>query len=102
MPTTDDCEMSITDDEVRHIGKLAAIRLADSDVSRFQRELGDILSYVERLVSVNTKGVPPTSHVHGVTNFFRDDIIKDSFGLEEVRPLGPDMSGGGFRVPKII
>ncbi len=94
--------MSLTEKDVRHAAKLAALKLEDSEVEAQRRELEQILGYVARLSDLQTRGVIPTSHVHGVTNFFRDDIIKDSLSVEEVERLAPDFKNGSFRVPKII
>ena len=94
--------MSLTEKDVRHAAKLAALKLDDSEVEAQRRELEQILGYVARLSDLQTRGVVPTSHVHGVTNCFRDDIIKDSLSVEEVERLAPDFKNGSFRVPKII
>ena len=95
--------MSLTEKDVRHVARLSAIQLKDeTEVAKYQTELGDILQYVERLSQLQTRGVVPTSHVHGVVNFFRDDIIKDSLPVEELEQIAPDFKNGSFRVPKII
>ncbi len=94
--------MSLTEKEVRHVARLSAIELKDEEVPKYQTELGDILQYVERLSQLQTRGVVPTSHVHGVVNFFRDDIIRDSIAAEELERFAPDFKNGFFRVPKII
>ena len=94
--------MSLTEKDVRHIAKLSALKLKDEEVGVQQKQLGDILEYVERLSSLSTRGVVATSHVHGVVNFFRDDIIRDSLTVDEVDKIAPDFKNGSFRVPKII
>ena len=94
--------MSLTEKEVRHVAKLSALELGDDEIAVRCKELGDILEYVERLAAVSTRGVTPTSHVHGVVNFFRDDIIKDSLPVENLERMAPDVKNSSFRVPKII
>ena len=94
--------MSLTEKEVRHVAKLSALQLGDEEIATRCKELGAILEYVERLSSLSTRGVVPTSHVHGVVNFFRDDVIKDSLPIEELERNAPDFKNGCFRVPKII
>ena len=94
--------MALTEDDVRHVAKLAALKLSDEEMPQRRRELGAILEYVDKLSSVQTRGVVPTSHVHGVVNFFRDDILKDSFAVEEVERIAPEFKNGAFRVPRII
>ena len=94
--------MSITEDTVRYVAKLSGLALTDDETKKMQTELSDILNYVEHLSEVNTLGVVETSHVHGVTNFFRDDVVKDSFKVEDVAKNAPSYGASGFRVPKII
>ncbi len=94
--------MSLDEKAVRHVATLAGLELPDSEVEKVKRELNEILGYVERLQAVDTRGVIPTSHVHGSVNAFREDVIKPSLVIEEVSSNAPDFTSGGFRVPKII
>lgn len=93
---------AIDEKTVRHVAKLAALALSDSDVEKTRRELNDILEYVNRLSQVNTNNIEPTSHVHGVVNVFREDVIQDSLPLSALKEMAPAFGTGGFRVPKII
>ncbi len=94
--------MSLSKDEIKHVSRLAALEVTDEEVDEIKAELDDVLSYVEQLSAVNTEGIEPTSHVHGIVNAFREDVIKDSLSLEEIETFAPDFSPAGFRVPKII
>ncbi len=94
--------MSLTEKDVRHVARLSALRIEDHELPHYQEQLGDILNYVQSLSELQTRGVLPTSHVHGVVNFFRDDIIKDSLSVDEVEKIAPEFRNGCFRVPKII
>jgi aspartyl/glutamyl-tRNA(Asn/Gln) amidotransferase C subunit len=94
--------MTLTEKDIRYIARLGALAVTDDEIKRYQTELGSVFDYIHRLSLADTRGVPPTSHVHGVVNFFREDITKDSFSSETLRELAPDFAGGGFRVPRII
>jgi aspartyl-tRNA(Asn)/glutamyl-tRNA(Gln) amidotransferase subunit C len=94
--------VSLTDKEVKHVAKLSALKLSDEETAKSRQELSEILEYFQRLSSLSTRGVIPTSHVHGVVNFFRDDIIRDSLPVEDLEQLAPDFKNNSFRVPKII
>lgn len=73
----------LTSDEVRNIAKLAQLNLTDDEVARFQKQLSEVLNYVEILNELDTENVEPTSHVTGLENVTREDEIKDSLTLEE-------------------
>ena len=94
--------MALTEKEILHIAKLAAIELKPNEVEKTQHQINDILEYVEKLSAVSTRGVAPTSHVHGVINCFRQDITKESLSPEELKQNAPDFWAGNFRVPRII
>ncbi len=94
--------MSLTDKDVKYVAKLAAIELKDEEVEIRRAELETIISYVANLAEIDTRGVAPTCHVHGITNVFRDDIIQDSLDLDELKQMAPDFKNNGFRVPRII
>jgi aspartyl-tRNA(Asn)/glutamyl-tRNA(Gln) amidotransferase subunit C len=94
--------MALTKEELRHIARLAAMSLSDDELEKMQHDLENIFGHVARLSEVITRGVEPTYNVHGHTNFFRDDITKESLAVEEVEKNAPDFAQGGFRVPKIV
>ncbi len=68
---------TLTKDQVRHIAKLARLRLKDGEVEKFAKELTSILQYVDMLKEVDTSKVEPTAQVTGQTNVFREDSIRE-------------------------
>lgn len=67
---------TLSKDQVRHIAKLARLRLSEEEVDKFSQELTSILGYVEMLQEVDTKDVPATAQVTGQENVFRADEIR--------------------------
>jgi len=65
----------LTDDQVRHIAKLARLKLTDEEVKQFGPELTAILSYIDTLQQVDTSSVEPLKNVTGITNAFREDVV---------------------------
>jgi aspartyl-tRNA(Asn)/glutamyl-tRNA(Gln) amidotransferase subunit C len=94
--------VSLSDDEVRHVARLAAIELSDAEIPQLKEQLNSILTYVERLSELPTRGVSPTYHVHGISNVFRDDVHQPSLTAEELSGNAPDFAEGFYRVPRII
>ncbi|MEK9135030.1 MAG: Asp-tRNA(Asn)/Glu-tRNA(Gln) amidotransferase subunit GatC [Patescibacteria group bacterium] len=60
-------------EEVKHIAKLARLGLTEKEVEKYQKDLSDILGYVEKLKEVNIEGVEPTSHSVLLENITRKD-----------------------------
>ena len=63
----------LTEEEVKHIAKLARLGLTEKEVEKYQKDLSDILGYVEKLKEVNIEGVEPTSHSVLLENITRKD-----------------------------
>jgi len=94
--------MKITKEEVVHVAKLARLRLDDAAIELYTRQLGGILTYMDTLNRLDTKGVRPTSHAIFINNAFREDEIKPSIPVELALTNAPESEDGGFVVPKVI
>jgi aspartyl-tRNA(Asn)/glutamyl-tRNA(Gln) amidotransferase subunit C len=67
--------VTLTEVQVRHIAKLARLRLSDAEVKKFSKELTSILDYVAILNELDTENVPPTAQVTGLRNVLREDVV---------------------------
>ncbi len=94
--------MKITKQEVEHVAKLARLELSDQEKDMFTDQLSNILTYVEQMNQLDTKGVEPTSHVLDINNVMRDDVPGVSLPREKALANAPDQAAGHYRVPKII
>ena len=74
---------ALSDDDVRHIAKLARLKLTDSEVKKFSKELTSILDYIEVLNEVDTGNIEPTAQVTGLANTEREDEIRKSEATKE-------------------
>jgi len=69
---------SLTRDQVLHIAKLARITLTAEEVDKMTSELTSILKYVDVLNEVDTASIEPTAQITGLTNTFREDVVRPS------------------------
>ena len=97
---TDGPRISMKD--VEHVARLARLELSAAEKERMRKELDGILSYIDKLRAVDTRGVEPTSHAVPLTNVMRDDTEVASLPRDEMLANAPDRHGELFRVPKII
>ena len=67
----------LSDDDVRHIAKLARLNLREEEVKKFTKDLSSILAFVDQLKEVDTSGVEPTPQPTGIENALREDSIVD-------------------------
>jgi len=94
--------MSITRQNVEHVANLAKLRLTDTEIDNYTKQLGDILTYMEKLDELDTSDVEPLSHVMDVTNAFRDDEPQKCLDRDEALSNAPKSDGEFFVVPKVI
>ncbi len=90
--------MALTIDEVRHVARLARLRLSDAELESMQQELSRILDYVDMLQEVDVAGVPPTAQVTDVVNVVRPDEVRPSMPVEEALAGAPQREGNFFKV----
>ncbi len=74
----------LSNDQVKHIAKLARIGIDDAAAEKFSKQLSSILEYVEQLNGVKTDNVEPTSQVTDLSNVTRVDEVKKTCNREEL------------------
>ena len=94
--------MSVTNEQVRHIARLARIAMSDEEIERLAPELNNILGWVEQLAEVNTDGIEPLTAVIDQRLRLREDVVTDGDCREDVLANAPDAQHGFFAVPKVI
>ena len=94
--------MSVDTATVRHIAKLARLKMSDAEVEAMVPELNNILGWVEQLGEVNTDGVEPLTAVIDLKLRLRDDAVTDGGMRDAVLANAPDAQHGFFAVPKVI
>lgn len=89
--------------DVQRIADLARLELTAEELDLFTRQLGDILTYVEQIRALDTKGVTPTSQVLN-RPVDRDDVPGPTLSREDLLRNAPDASqeAGMFKVPRVI
>lgn len=94
--------MELTKELINHIAELAHLKLTDEEIKKFQKELSQILDYVNQLNEVDTSNVEPLHHPLPITNIFRKDEVKKSIDREEALKNAPESTEEFFKVPKVI
>lgn len=92
----------ISEADILKLARLAKLTLGKEEASKLTNDLNSILGYVKNLEAVDVSKIEPMSHVHGITNVFRDDKIEPSLPVEQTLAGAPDSSGRFIRVPIVI
>ena len=93
----------LTREDVERIARLARLELTAEELDLFTRQLDDILGYVEQIRSLDTTGVPPTSHVLNQP-VERADEPAPTLSRAEILGNAPDAAreAGLFKVPRVM
>ncbi len=93
--------MAITDDDVRHVARLARLELREDEVGRFREQLAAILEAVGKVAELDLEGVEPTAHPLDLVNVFGEDEPRPSLSSEDALANAPDPEDGYFGVPAV-
>lgn len=92
----------LTEDQVKHIAKLAELTLTSQEVKKFQKQLSIVLEYIEVLDEIDTQKIEPTSQVTGLENVFREDEIKMTLSPEEALSQAKDKRKEMFKTKAVF
>ncbi len=94
--------MKLTLEQVRHVAKLARLKLSPEEELKHQQQLSQVLDAFEALSKVDTSDVPPTYHVNLEHTTLREDAAEAPLTVDEALANAPQRSGDSFAVPKVI
>jgi aspartyl-tRNA(Asn)/glutamyl-tRNA(Gln) amidotransferase subunit C len=88
--------------DVEYVAKLARLNLSDQETRLFQKQLGDVLKYAEKLREVDVSNVEATAHAIPVFNIFREDEPCAWFTAEQALSNAPRKANNLFIVTKVV
>ena len=88
--------------DIKYVAHLARIQLTPEEESRFGAQLGQVLTYIEKLNELDVTNVEPTAHAVPMVNVTRPDEVQPSLSHEEAMRNAPAEANGLFMVPKIV
>lgn len=94
--------MKITENDVRHVARLAELAVTDAQAARLAGELASIVAFVEQLDQL-----PDDPSAHAVVVGpdavrLREDVVAPIVMSHPVASFAPAMSQGFFVVPKLV
>ena len=88
--------------DVGYVARLARVHLTSEETKLFQKQLGDVLHYAEKLNEVNVEGVEPAAHGLPIFNVFREDKASDWFTSAQALSNAPRQANSLFIVTKVV
>ncbi len=94
--------MQVDKETLTRIAHLARLEFDERDAEKMVHDLGNIISFVEKLNEVNTEGVEPLTTMSHEINSLREDEVKAHLSHEGVLKNAPQKDKDYFRVPKVL
>tara|TARA_B100000925_G_C21620410_1_gene308630 strand:+ start:79 stop:366 length:288 start_codon:yes stop_codon:yes gene_type:complete len=94
--------MSIDNQTVRKVSKLAKIKINEKEETKLIEELNNILGWVDELKKVNTEEIEPMLSVFNESMVMRKDEVSSETSEELVLKNAPKSKSGFFVVPKVV
>jgi aspartyl-tRNA(Asn)/glutamyl-tRNA(Gln) amidotransferase subunit C len=88
--------------DVAYVAQLARLQLTTQETELFQKQLGDVLKYAEKLKEVNVEGVGAAAHAVPIFNVFRADDPCDWLTATEALSNAPRQANNLFIVTKVV
>ena len=95
-------QMELNKEITQKIADLARLEFDDQELLSIQKDLEQMISFVEKLNEIDTQGVAPLTHITAEDNRLREDVIKGSVDNATALMNAPSHEGPFFTVPKVI
>ncbi len=94
--------MKIDLNTVKKIAHLARLDFDESGAEKMQKDMTQILDWVEQLSEVDTEGVEPLTTMSSEVNVLREDVVGEHLTHEQGLKNAPQRDSDYFRVPKVL
>jgi aspartyl-tRNA(Asn)/glutamyl-tRNA(Gln) amidotransferase subunit C len=94
--------MASSDFNIKYVAHLARIALTPEEETKLTAQLGNVLTYIEKLRELDVSNVEPTAHAVPLTNVTRPDGTGECLSQDEALKNAPTKANGLFIVPKIV
>lgn len=93
----------LTREDVLKLARLTKLELTEDEITKFQKELGEILGYVDSLSEVDVTDLQPTTQVTGLTNVTRADEVR-AYQTDQQALLKnvPARQGNNIKVRRVL
>lgn len=94
--------MNISEEQVKHVAKLAKLKFEKDELHKFAEEFTDIVEMVEKLKQVDTTDVPGTYSGIIIRNTLREDVAEEGTDREELFKNVKSKEDGFIKVPAML
>ncbi len=94
--------MSLNENDVRHIARLARLAVPDAGLGEVAAKLSRIVGFVDQLKAADTAGVSPMAHPLDARQRLRADEVTEADARDRYQQNAPAVDQGLYLVPRVI
>ncbi|HUI89099.1 MAG TPA: Asp-tRNA(Asn)/Glu-tRNA(Gln) amidotransferase subunit GatC [Anaerolineales bacterium] len=94
--------MSLSQQEVDHIARLARLVLTEDQKKLYREQLSSILDYIAKLRELDTRNVPPTAGGGSTAMILRVDEARPGFAIQVLLKNAPTAEEEQFKIPPVF
>ncbi|MGY8987499.1 MAG: Asp-tRNA(Asn)/Glu-tRNA(Gln) amidotransferase subunit GatC [Flavobacteriales bacterium] len=94
--------MEVNNKLIQDIAKLAKLEFDKKSTEEMKGDLEKILSFVDKLNEIDTKGVEPLIYMSDEVNVLRADEITEETSQEDALKNAPQKDSDYFKVPTVL
>lgn len=94
--------MKINKSDIDHLASLSALNLSEEEEEEYAKDLEEILSFVDKINSLDTNNITESTVALDSVNVFRKDEVKESFDRELLMQNAPSSNGIAYQLPPIL
>lgn len=92
----------ISEDKVRHIADLAKLNVTSEEMSKYQQQLTDILTEIDKILKVDITNDEIMISPINNRNCYSDDVIESHISKSDALKNAKRVKGDYIIVPKVI
>lgn len=94
--------MQVDKDTLHKVAHLARLTIKPEEEVKLLKDMSEILTWVNKLEEVDTKGVAPLTHMTSEVNAMRSDEAKQTISRADALKNAPKKNEKFFKVPKVL
>ena len=95
-------KMSVDEETVKRVARVARLELTEDEISMFSRDLSEVLEAFETLQEIPTEGVKPTFQPIEAINIIREDKVEPSIPRSKLLKNIRNKEDGYIKGPRVI
>lgn len=92
----------ISEEKVKHIADLAKLNVTSEEMSKYQQQLTDILTEIDKILKVDIKNEEIMISPSNNRNCYSEDVIESHISKSDALKNAKRVKGNYIIVPKVI